>query len=207
MTRTQKTNPSEGTSAVFVRKDSQQDQIRLSFGALDEGRDLGNSKRKISHNINNKFISLIMVKGKKTLARKILREVFQLIVSQWKTDPSQAFLKALENVSPPMELRSRRKGSQKVRIPFPLSESRRYSKGISFIIEEAEKGTGSPISHRLAKEIMQGAQAKGGAYERCLRIIKEAEANRGNSYLRWLFLKHTFGCAFRAEGMPFLPLN
>lgn len=132
-----------------------------------------------------------MLKGKKNLARKILKETFQNLAIQWKTNPEETFLKALENVSPPMELRSRRKGSQNLRVPFPLSESRRYSKGITFLIEEAEKVSGSPMSNRLAKEIFLGAQLKGGAFERCLKIIKEAEAHRGNSYLRWLCLLST----------------
>ena len=126
-----------------------------------------------------------MIKGKKNLARTILKETFQILASHWKTNPEETFRKALENVSPPMELRSRRKGSQNLRVPFPLSESRRYSKGISFLIEEATKISGSPMSHRLAKEIYFCAQGKGGAFERCIKIIKEAEANRGNSYLRW----------------------
>ena len=133
-----------------------------------------------------KLTCVVMKHGKKTLARKIVHNSFSKIYQETNQTPDKIFLLAVANSAPSMILKSMRKGSQKVKIPFPITEEQRHNLGVRFIVQEAKKVKDTrPMEVKLAKEILDAAEGKGKAVARKLRLNQEIEQSRGNAYLRW----------------------
>jgi ribosomal protein S7 len=122
----------------------------------------------------------VMKNGEKSKAEKIVKGAIKKIQERGK-DPQKVLLAAVGESGPAQSIRGVRRGSQRVRVPFPLSAEKRWKMGVRLIVEEARKGQG--IEEGLVKELIEASERRGGAVERCRRINKEGEA--GNVYMRW----------------------
>ncbi len=134
-----------------------------------------------------KFINKVMKNGKKTVAQKQVYEAFKLI-SEQKADPLVVFQKAIDNVSPKLEVRSRRIGGANYQVPTEVKSSRRISLAMKWIIESARKKSNKEyhcFSQKLAKELMEAAEGQGEAVKKKETTHKMAEANKVFSHFRW----------------------
>ncbi|MCL0057122.1 30S ribosomal protein S7 [Dehalococcoidia bacterium] len=125
-----------------------------------------------------KFINQIMRKGKKTVARKIVYNSFQLINKKTKKDPLDVFIKAIENASPLLEVKSKRVGGATYQVPMEVSEKRKKTLAMRWIIEAAKKGKKKPIKEKLAEELIEASENRGTAIKKKEDIHRMAEANR-----------------------------
>ncbi|MFZ8805414.1 MAG: 30S ribosomal protein S7 [Candidatus Calescibacterium sp.] len=133
-----------------------------------------------------KLINKIMYDGKKSLARYIVYSAFDLIRKVTGQDPLEVFKKALENVKPEMEVRSRRVGGATYQIPVECIDRRKLHLGLKFLVEAArERKDKRTMIEKLAYEIMDAAAGKGEAVKKKEELHKIAEANRTFAHYRW----------------------
>ena len=125
-----------------------------------------------------KLITTLMYDGKRTVAERVVYDAFDTISERTKSDPAQVFDEAMKNVSPVMEVRSKRIGGANYQIPFPVRIDRRQTLAFRWIIDAARKKKGAPMSDRLAGEIMDAAKKEGGAMKKRDEMHRMAEANR-----------------------------
>lgn len=128
--------------------------------------------------IVSKFINQIMRKGKKTIARKIVYGSFNFINEKFKKDALEIFIKAIENTSPLMEVRSKRVGGATYQVPIEVTEKRRKSLAMRWIISAAKKGKGKSMKEKLATELAEASENKGTAIKKKEDLRRMAEANR-----------------------------
>lgn len=133
----------------------------------------------------SKLINYIMEEGKKNIARKIVYEAFDEIKKTEDKDPLLVFEEALQNVSPIMELRSRRVGGANYQIPQETSVNRRFILALRWIIIAAKSRKGTPIHKALAKELIEASKNEGTAVVKRENSQKMAEANRAFAHLSW----------------------
>jgi len=141
-----------------------------------------------------KFINQVMVDGKKSIAEKAIYGAFDIIKARLKKDPLEVFKKALENVQPSVEVKSRRVGGATYQVPTEVRPSRAGTLGFRWIIEFARKRSEKSFMARLAAEILDAAddeseggtgRGKGGAVKKKEDTHRMAEANRAFSHFRW----------------------
>jgi len=125
-----------------------------------------------------RFINQVMRKGKKTLATKIVYDSFNVINEKFKKDSLDTFIKAIENVSPSMEVKSKRVGGATYQVPIEVSEKRKKSLAMRWIISAAKKGKGKLMKEKLAGELVESSENKGGAIKKKEDVHRMAEANR-----------------------------
>ena len=130
-----------------------------------------------------KFINHIMKDGKKSLARKILYDAFDIIKKETKGDPVDAFDQALNNVIPDKEVRSKRVGGATYQVPYDVDKKRGMSLAMRWILDAARSASGSPMEERLAKEILNASQKQGSAIKKKENMERMAEANRAFAFL------------------------
>ncbi|MDD4996214.1 MAG: 30S ribosomal protein S7 [Patescibacteria group bacterium] len=126
----------------------------------------------------SKFINYIMKKGGKNTATKIVYQSFSLIKEKTKKDPIEIFNKALESVSPQIEVRSRRVGGANYQIPFPTNESRRFTLASRWIIDAARKRKGKSMAEKLTQEFLEACENQGAAIKKKEDVHRMAEANK-----------------------------
>ena len=132
-----------------------------------------------------KLINAIMNEGKRGTASKILYEAFDLIKEQTKADPMETFNKAMENISPSLEVKSRRVGGSNVQVPIEVSETRKQTLALRWLVNYARLRPGKGMANKLAAEIMDAANGIGGAVKKRDDIHKMAEANKAFAHYRW----------------------
>lgn len=132
-----------------------------------------------------RLIQFLMVDGKKEKARKIVREAILYTRLHKGLDFSSLLYQAVENTSSLGKLRSRRRGSQKLRVPFPLSLEQQESTGLRRLVAEARKLKG-PMAQSLAQTVWKAAQGEGAAVGERKAELDELRKNQGNIFLRWL---------------------
>lgn len=125
-----------------------------------------------------KFINYIMRKGKKSIALKIVYDSFELIHEKTKKEPLEIFNKAIENVSPFVEVRSRRIGGANYQIPIPTSGPRKFVLASRWIIDSAKSKKGKTMSEKLSQELIEASQGEGNAIKKKEDIHRMAEANK-----------------------------
>lgn len=125
-----------------------------------------------------KLINYIMKRGKKNVARAIVYDAFKTIKAKTKEEPLEVFETALRNVSPQVEVRSRRVGGANYQVPYEVRLERRQALTFRWIIEAAKSKKGKPMAEKLADEIMAAAKNEGEAIKKRENIHKMAEANR-----------------------------
>jgi small subunit ribosomal protein S7 len=132
-----------------------------------------------------KFISVIMRRGKRSLAEKIFYGALLEIERQVKDDPIKMFKKALENVKPVVEVKSRRVGGATYQVPIEIRPERRMALAMRWLIQYAKGRGEKTMTNRLAGEIMDAANQRGGTVKKREDVHKMAEANKAFAHYRW----------------------
>lgn len=133
-----------------------------------------------------KFINYVMSDGKKSTARKIVYGAFDEIKKKNKVeDPLEVFEEALKNVSPRMEVRSRRIGGANYQVPREVRPERRLALALRWILEAARAKKGADMKSRLSDEIIAAAKGEGPAVKKKENVQKMAEANMAFAHFSW----------------------
>jgi len=141
-------------------------------------------KREISpdpkyHNVAvEKLIHYIMREGKKTVAQKVVYGAFTQIEETAKQDPVTVFDTAIRNVSPVLEVKSRRIGGANFQVPIPVRGERRFNLACRWLIEAARNRKGMPMAKKFAQELLEASQNQGTAVKKRMDVHRMAEANR-----------------------------
>ncbi|VBB42199.1 30S ribosomal subunit protein S7 [uncultured Desulfatiglans sp.] len=132
-----------------------------------------------------KFINNLMKQGKKSTARTILYDAFDIIESKTKEDPLGVFQKAVENVKPIVEVKSRRVGGSTYQVPTEVRPARRQALSIRWLISFAEGRGEKTMAAKLAGELLDAANQRGSAVKKREDTHKMAEANKAFAHYRW----------------------
>ena len=119
-----------------------------------------------------------MSEGKKSVAQNVMYSAFDIISEKTKKDPTEIFNAALKNVSPSLEVRSRRIGGANYQIPIEVRGGRRNALAFRWIITAARAKKGKPMAQRLASELMEAANGEGAAMKKREDVHRMAESNR-----------------------------
>jgi small subunit ribosomal protein S7 len=134
----------------------------------------------------SKFINNLMKDGKKSIAEKIFYQAMDIIAEKMKTDnPVEVFTKAIENVAPILEVRSRRVGGATYQVPVEVREKRRISLAIRWIINYSRARGEKTMALRLANELMAAYKNEGASIKKREDTHKMAEANKAFAHFRW----------------------
>jgi small subunit ribosomal protein S7 len=126
-----------------------------------------------------------MVQGKKSIAEKAFYKALEEVEKHEKQVAIEAFLEAIENIKPTIEVRSRRVGGATYQIPVEVRAERRLALSIKWIIASARKRNEKTIQAKLAAEIRDALNKRGAAYKKREDTHKMAEANKAFSHYRW----------------------
>lgn len=135
--------------------------------------------------IVTKFINKMMYDGKKSVAEKIMYASFNKIEEKTNEKGIEIFQKALENVKPLVEVRSRRVGGATYQVPVEVRSERQQSLSIRWILESTRKRNERTMIDRLANELIDAANEKGNAFKKKEEVHKMAEANKAFAHYRW----------------------
>jgi small subunit ribosomal protein S7 len=133
----------------------------------------------------NKFISCMMIQGKKSVAEGAFYGSFELVKDRAKEDPVKVFKKAIDNVKPVLEVKSRRVGGATYQVPIEVSQERRTSLAIRWIITNARARGEKTMREKLAAEILDASNNRGGAIKKREDTHRMAEANKAFAHYRW----------------------
>lgn len=133
----------------------------------------------------SRFISCIMSDGKKSTAEKIVYGAFDIIKSKNEANPLEIFEKALENVKPSVEVKSRRVGGSTYQVPTEIRLSRRRALAIRWIIEYSRKRSEKSMATKLAGELMDASNNRGATVKKREDTHKMADANKAFAHYRW----------------------
>ena len=133
-----------------------------------------------------KLINYIMQDGKKEAARKIVFGALTVIKEQAKVEnPMEIFDNALKNITPLMEVRSRRVGGANYQVPVEVRPDRRTALAYRWVIEAARNKKGKPMHKKLAEELLLAAKNEGDAVKKRENVHKMAEANKAFAHFAW----------------------
>ena len=133
-----------------------------------------------------KFISCVMHDGKRSTAERILYKSFDMIKDKTGDDPLKVFRKAIDNVKPSLEVKSRRVGGSNYQVPIEVNPNRRLSLSIRWIVGYARsRGDGKTMQEKLANEFMDASSLRGGAVKKREDTHRMAEANKAFAHYRW----------------------
>jgi len=132
-----------------------------------------------------KFINAVMLDGKKSTAQKVMYAALERIESKSGEKGIDVFNKAMDNVKPVMEVKSRRVGGATYQVPIEVRPARQQSLGIRWIVEAARKRNERTMMERLSNELMEAATDKGSAFKKKEDTYKMAEANKAFAHYRW----------------------
>jgi small subunit ribosomal protein S7 len=127
----------------------------------------------------------VMVSGKKAVAESIVYGALDLVESRIKEDPIAAFEKALENIAPSVEVKSRRVGGATYQVPIEVRPSRRVALAMRWMVDYARNRGEKSMAQRLAGEIIDAQQGKGGAVKKREDVHRMADANKAFSHFRF----------------------
>ena len=133
----------------------------------------------------SKFVNVVMLHGKKAVAEGIVYGAFEFIENSAKKKPLDIFQQALTNCKPVVEVKSRRVGGANYQVPVEVRPSRRVALGMRWIREAAKKRAEKSIKVRLANELLEAAEGKGGAVKKKDEVHRMAEANKAFSHFRF----------------------
>ena len=130
-------------------------------------------------------INAIMLDGKKGTAQTILYSSFDIIKEQTGQEPLEVFTKAIENISPVLEVKSRRIGGQNYQVPIEVRPERKQTLALRWLVKYARLRNDKTMDVKLAKEIMDASNGLGGACKKREEMHKMAEANKAFAHYRW----------------------
>ena len=152
-------------------------------------RDIQNKKIKPDPLFNNvavaRLTDMIMVNGKKSIAEKIVYEALEILSKKNNGDALVLMDKALQNVSPSVEVKSRRVGGSNYQVPVEVNPKRRQSLAMRWIIDAASKRGEKSMRDKLANELIDASENKGSAVRKREDVHKMAEANKAFAHYRW----------------------
>jgi len=131
------------------------------------------------------FINRLMRAGKKSVARRVMYDSFELIESRAKRPPLEVFDQALSNVRPQVEVKPRRVGGSTYQVPVPVKSHRQMSLAMRWILMAARARSGRSMVEKLAGELMDAANNQGAAIKKRDDAHRMAEANRAFSHFRY----------------------
>ena len=133
-----------------------------------------------------KFINCMMSDGKQSTSMKIVYVSFEIIKEKSGDDPVKIFKKALDNVKPSLEVKSRRVGGSNYQVPIEVNPNRRLSLSIRWLVGYARsRGDGKTMQEKLANELLDAANLRGGAVKKREDTHRMAEANKAFAHYRW----------------------
>ena len=132
-----------------------------------------------------KFINVIMVNGKKAVAERMVYAAFDLMAEKTGEDPVRLFKKALENVKPQVEVKSRRVGGSNYQVPIEVRSSRKAALGMRWLKSYARSRGEKTMVDKLANELMDAAANRGAAVKKRDDTHRMAEANKAFAHYRW----------------------
>ena len=130
-------------------------------------------------------INAIMLDGKKGTAQTILYTAFDRVREATGQEPLEVFTKALENISPVLEVKSRRIGGQNYQVPVEVRPERKQTLALRWLVKYSRLRNDKTMDEKLAKEIMDAANGLGGACKKRDEVHKMAEANKAFAHYRW----------------------
>ena len=133
----------------------------------------------------SKFVGRMMLDGKKSVSTRIVYEALDTLKQKTEKDPLEVFLKALDNVKPLVEVKSRRVGGATYQVPIEIRESRREALAMRWVITAARAKSGHGMGERLASELLDAYNNTGTAYRKKEDTHKMAEANKAFAHYRW----------------------
>ncbi len=133
-----------------------------------------------------KFVNCLMLDGKKSVAQNVFYDAMDIVAKRVKdAEPREVFETAIENVKPHIEVRSKRVGGATYQVPMRVSEKRRLSLAIRWILTAVRAGKGRPMADRLANELMAAYRKEGTAITTRENIHRMAEANKAFAHFAW----------------------
>ncbi|MGR8948697.1 MAG: 30S ribosomal protein S7 [Gammaproteobacteria bacterium] len=132
-----------------------------------------------------KFINLVMSRGKKSVAEKIVYGALDQMAESGKGEALDLFMQALENVEPKVEVKSRRVGGATYQVPVEVRPHRRTALAMRWLVDAARKRGEKSMGRRLAGELLEASENRGSAVKKREDTHKMAEANRAFSHYRW----------------------
>lgn len=132
-----------------------------------------------------KFINKVMLDGKKSTAESIVYEALANAGEKLGVEPIEVFNKAMDNVKPLVEVRSRRVGGATYQVPVEVAPARAQALAIRWIITYSRAKTGMPMAERLSREFMDAYKGEGSSMKKREDTHKMAEANRAFAHYRW----------------------
>lgn len=131
------------------------------------------------------FINKVMKDGKKALAERIVYKSLEIVANSAKEDPVSVLRRAVDNVKPSLEVRSRRVGGATYQVPIEVQPRRAQSLAVRWIVQNARQRKGKPMPEKLASEILDASKGLGPSVKRRDDLHKMAEANRAFAHYRW----------------------
>ena len=132
-----------------------------------------------------KFVNVLMTRGKKAVAERMIYGALDVIKTKSDKDPIEVFSQALQNVKPVVEVKSRRVGGANYQVPVEVRPVRRIALAMRWIREAAQKRGEKSMTVRLAGELQEAAEGRGGAMKKREEVHRMAEANKAFSHYRF----------------------
>jgi small subunit ribosomal protein S7 len=133
----------------------------------------------------SKFMNVLMISGKKSAAERIVYGALETIQKKTSQEPVKFFHDALDNIKPSIEVRSRRVGGATYQVPTEVRSERRLALALRWLITAARARKEKEMKDRIANELMDAANGRGGAVTKRENTHKMAEANKAFSHFRW----------------------
>jgi len=141
---------------------------------------------KFNSKVVSKFINMVMLRGKKSVAQRIVYSALDLVKQRTnESDALKVFHKALDNVRPHLEVKSRRIGGATYQVPVEVNKARGVSLALRWIRDFAQTKKGKPMELKLADELISAYKGEGSAIKKRDDLHKMAEANRAFAHFRW----------------------
>ena len=141
---------------------------------------------KFQDRVVSKFINTMMYGGKRATSQGIMYDALGVVQQKTQDDPLKVFKKAIDNVKPSLEVKSRRVGGSNYQVPVEVNPNRRLSLSIRWLVGFArDRGDGKTMTEKLANELMDAANLRGGAVKKREDVHRMAEANKAFAHYRW----------------------
>ena len=138
-----------------------------------------------SNPLVQKFVNCIMYQGKRSVAQEIVYNAFEIMKERANDDPLKVFKKAVDNVKPVLEVKTRRVGGANYQVPVEVNRNRQTSLSLRWIIGYARERGEKSMKDRLAAELLDAANNRGGAIKKRDDTHRMAEANKAFAHYRW----------------------
>ncbi len=133
----------------------------------------------------SKLINYVMREGKKSVAQKVVYTSFDIIKEKTKANPIEIFDRAMKNITPSIEVKSRRVGGANYQVPQPVRNERKVQLAFRWLLIAAKSKKGKPMAEKLAEELMLASNNEGSAIRKKLDTHRMAEANRAFAHFSW----------------------